>query len=104
MECIYFLFIAKYHQIRDEQKNGRKSSHDVKEEHFKPLINGEIEFKFRWHQKLGGNNCVQKGTFKLTYKQGLLFEKFKQPSKFSASKSHKSVRKVSKTRNDLELF
>ena len=31
------------------------------------------------------------------YKQGLLFEKSKKPDKFRASKTHKGIKKVSKT-------
>ena len=42
---------------------------------------------------------VKKKVYNLTYKQGLLFEKSKQPNRFTASKTCKSVRKVSKTRS-----
>ena len=37
------------------------------------------------------------------YKQGLLFEESKQPDKFRASKTCKSVRKVSKTQSGNEF-
>ena len=40
---------------------------------------------------------VKKGVLNLAYIQRLLFEKSKQPDKFRASKTRKSVRKVSKT-------
>ena len=64
--------------------------------------------------------CKKKGIFNLAYKQGLIFEKSTEPDKskemykkYGASKTHKSVSKVSKTqsgnefkwcRNMLELF
>ena len=40
---------------------------------------------------------LKKGILSLGYKQGLLFEKPKQPNKFKASKTCKSVRKVFKS-------
>ena len=40
---------------------------------------------------------LKKGILNLAHKQGLLLEKSKQPDKFTASKTHKGVRKVSKT-------
>ena len=39
------------------------------------------------------------GILNLAYKQGLLFKKSKQPDKFTASKTCKSVTKASKTRS-----
>ena len=42
---------------------------------------------------------LKKGILNLAHKQGFLFGKFKEPDKFRASKTHKSVRKVSKTRS-----
>ena len=39
---------------------------------------------------------VKKGVLNLAYIQRLLFEKSKKPDKFRASKTRKSVRKVSK--------
>ena len=40
---------------------------------------------------------LKKGILNLMYKQGLLFEKSKKPDKFRASKTHKGIKKVSKT-------
>ena len=45
------------------------------------------------------NAFVKKGVLNLAYMQGLLLEKSKQLKKFTAIKTHKSVRKVSKTRS-----
>ena len=54
--------------------------------------------------------CKEKGIFNLAYKQGLLFEKSKEPDKFKemhkkngASKTRKSVRKVFKTQSGYEF-
>ena len=48
-------------------------------------------------------STVKKGIFNLAYKQGMLFEKSKQPRNFTPRKTHKSVRKVSKTLNGNEF-
>ena len=52
-------------------------------------------------------NCkvrsLKKGILNFTYRQGLLFEKSKQPDKFTAGKTRKSVRKIFKTRIDNEF-
>ena len=46
---------------------------------------------------------LNKGVPNLVNKQGLLFKKSKEPNKFRASKTCKSVRKVSKTQSDNEF-
>ena len=54
--------------------------------------------------------CKKKGIVNLAYKQGLLFEKFKEIDKFKelykendVSKTRKSVRKVSETQSGYEF-
>ena len=46
---------------------------------------------------------LKKGTLNLAYKQGLLFEKYRQPNKFTTIKSCKSVRIVFKTQSGSEF-
>ena len=55
-------------------------------------------------------NCYKKGNSNLVYKQGLLFEKYKESDKFTemymdngVSKTSKSVRKQSKTQSGNEF-
>ena len=42
---------------------------------------------------------LKKGILNLVYKQGLLFEKSKNPDKFRTTKTHKGIKKVSKTQS-----
>ena len=46
---------------------------------------------------------LKKGTLNLAYKQGLLFEKYRQSNKFTTSKSCKSLRKVFNTQSGSEF-
>ena len=46
---------------------------------------------------------LNRGILNLAYKQGLSFEKSKRFDKFTASETHKSVGKVSKTRGGNEF-
>ena len=46
---------------------------------------------------------LKKGTLDWIYKQGLLYEKSKEPDKFRAGKTRKSVRQVSKSRSGDKL-
>ena len=42
---------------------------------------------------------LKRGILNLLYKQGLLFEKSKNPEKFRATKTYKGIKKVSKTQS-----
>ena len=42
---VCFLFIVRSIKNRDEGTNGRESKEEIKEELFKSLTDGEIEFK-----------------------------------------------------------
>ena len=46
---------------------------------------------------------AKKGVLNLPYIQGVLFEKSKQPDKFTTSKTRISVRKLSKTQSSNKL-
>ena len=66
----------------------------------KSLIDGETQFKLRWRKK---QRLLKKGILNLTYKQGLLFEKYKQPDKFTENKTCKNIKKVFKARSGNEF-
>ena len=81
---MYLFFVHSYViKNRSKGKNGNESNDEIKEGFFKSLIDGEIEFKFRWHRRI---------------KKDIYFVKPKEPDKFRARKTLKSFRKVSKNR------
>ena len=98
INILIFLFVATQQQKQRRRKNKRKSNDGIKDEFPKSLIDGEIEFKFMKVFKKIIKRKKQR-MLNFMYKQGFLFEKFKEPDKFKemckengVSKTHKTVR------------